>query len=189
MRLKQEVFMRKQLLAYAAATAMASGAVAVLAQAPPAPKPGPEQKALEYYVGNWTGQAELKPGPFGPGGKMTSTDTCEWFAGGFHVICRGEGSGVMGNMKTLGIISYSGGDKAYKFYAVDSMGTAELSTGTKSGDTWTFSSDSNYQGMAFKSRYTLVEVSPTSYTFKWEMSQDGTKWATVVEGTSKKSGT
>jgi hypothetical protein len=43
--------------------------------------------------------------------------------------------------------------------------------------------------MAFKSRYTLVETSPTSYTFKWDMSQDGTKWATVVEGTAKKSGT
>lgn len=179
----------KQLLAYVAGTALASGAVAVLAQAPPPPKPGPEHKVLEYYVGKWTGQGELKPGPFGQGGKVTSTDTCEWFAGGFQVICRGEGSGAMGSTKTLGIISYSTGDKAYKFYAVDSTGSAELSTGSKSGNTWTFTADSNYQGMAFKSRYTIEEVSPTSYTFKWEMSQDGTKWATMVEGTSKKSGT
>jgi hypothetical protein len=181
--------MRKQLLAYGAVTALASGAVAVLAQAPPAPRPGPEQKVLEYYVGKWTGQGEMKPSPFGPGGKVTSTDTCEWFAGGFQVICRGEGSGAMGSMKTLGIISYHAGDKAYKFYAVDSSGSAELSTGNKSGNTWTFTAESNYGGMAFKSRYTIVEVSPTSYTFKWEMSQDGTKWATMIEGTSKKSGT
>ena len=95
----------------------------------------------------------------------------------------------MGNMKGLGIMSYNAGDKAYNFYIIDSMGVSELSAGTKSGNTWTFTADSVFGGMAFKSRYTIVEASPTSYTFKWEMSQDGTKWATVVEGTTKKSGT
>jgi hypothetical protein len=181
--------MTRQLLAFGVAAFVVNGAATAFAQAPPSPKPGAEQKVLEYYVGKWTGQAELKPGPFGPGGKLTSADTCEWFAGGFHVICRGEGSGVMGNMKTIGIISYNAGDKAYNFYAIDSLGSAELSTGTKTGDTWTFTSDSVFGGMSFKSKYTIVESSPTSYTFKWEMSQDGTKWATVVEGTAKKSGT
>jgi len=180
--------MKKQFVAYGVAAAVLSGAVAVMAQAPPAPKPGPEHQALAYFAGKWTGEAELKPGPFGPGGKMTSADTCESF-GGFHVVCRGESKGVMGDMKTLGVVSYSAGDKTYKFYAVDTLGVAELSAGTKSGNTWTFTADSTFGGMAFKSKYTIVEVSPTSYTFKWEMSQDGTKWATVVEGTSKKSGT
>lgn len=181
--------MKRQLLACGVAAAVATGAVTAFAQAPPAPKPGPEQKVLEYFVGKWTGQAELKPGVLGPGGKITSADTCEWFAGGFQVICRGEGSGVMGNMKTIGILSYNAGDKAYDFYVIDSRGSSELSAGNKSGSTWTFTSDSVVAGMAFKSRYTIIEVSPTSYTFKWEMSQDGTKWATVIEGTAKKSAT
>jgi len=118
--------MKKQFVAYGVTAAVVSGAVAVLAQAPPAPKPGLEHKALAYYVGKWTGESELKPGPFGPGGKMTSADTCESF-GGFHVVCRGEGKGVMGEMKTLGVLSYSAGDKTYKFYAVDTLGVAELS--------------------------------------------------------------
>ncbi len=181
--------MKKQFLAYGVAAAVVSGAVAVLAQAPPPPpKPALEHKALAYFVGKWTGESELKPGPFGPGGKMTSADTCESF-GGFHVVCRGEAKGVMGEMKTLGVLSYSAGDKTYKFYAVDTLGVAELSAGTKSSNTWTFTADSTFGGMAFKSKYTIVEVSPTSYTFKWEMSQDGTKWATVMEGKSTKSGT
>jgi hypothetical protein len=181
--------MKRQVVACGVLAAVAGGAVTLVAQAPPAPKPGPEQKALEYFVGKWTGQAEMKPGPMGPGGKITSADTCEWFTGGFQVICRGEGSGVMGNMKSMAIISYSAGDKAYNFYVIDSLGSSELSAGVKSGTTWTFTAESVFGGMAFKSRYTLVETSPTSYTFKWDMSQDGTKWATVVEGTAKKSGT
>ena len=33
----------------------------LLAQAPPAPpKPGPEHKKLEYFVGKWTVESEIK---------------------------------------------------------------------------------------------------------------------------------
>ena len=64
--------MKKQLVAYGVAAAVLCGTVSVLAQAPPTPKPGPEHKVIEYFIGKWTGQAEVKPGPFGPGGKMTS---------------------------------------------------------------------------------------------------------------------
>jgi Protein of unknown function (DUF1579) len=173
-------------------TAAAAGLVVLLGSSglaqPPAPKPGPEHKAMGYFVGKWTGEADVKPGPLGPGGKMTSSDTCEWFGDGFHVVCRGDAKGATGPMKTMGILSY-GNDKSYKFYGLDSMGMAELSNGTKAGNTWTFSADSTFGGQTFKSRYTIVETSPTSYTFKWESSADGTKWATLVEGKASKSGT
>ena len=87
--------------------------VGMLAQAPALPKPGPEQAPLGYYVGKWKSEAEIKPGPLGPGGKMTSMDTCEWFAGGFQVVCRGDGSGMMGKMTSLGVMAYSATEKAY----------------------------------------------------------------------------
>ena len=157
-----------------------------LAQTPPAPKPGAEQKPLAYFVGNWTSSGELKPGPLGPGGKITSTDSCQWFEGGFQVVCRGKGTGPMGSMTSLGVMAYSAAEKGYTFYGIDSMGTSELSAGSKSGSTWTFSSTSHFGGQSFKSRYTIVETSPTSYTFKWESSADGTKWATLIEGTATK---
>jgi hypothetical protein len=44
-------------------------------------------------------------------------------------------------------------------------------------------------GQPFHSRYTMTEVSPTSYTFKWDTSADGTKWTNVMEGKSTKAGT
>jgi hypothetical protein len=163
----------------------ALGGVA-LAQAPAALKPGPEHKAMAFFAGRWTSQGELKPGPLGPGGKTTGTDTCEWFAGGFQIVCRGQGKGPMGSMTSLGVMAYDAAKKAYTYYGVDSHGMNELSTGTKSGDTWTFTATSTYGGQTFQSRYTIVETSPTSYTFTWESSPDGTKWSTLMEGKATK---
>lgn len=161
----------------------------VLAQAPAAPKPGPEHKAMAFMVGKWTSEGEMKPGPFGPGGKTTAADTCEWFAGGFSVVCRGEAKTPMGPMTTLGVLAYNAADKAYTFYGIDSMGMSELSKGQKSGNTWTFNATSNFGGQTFQSRYTVVETSPSSYTFKWESSPDGSKWSILMEGKATKRST
>src|SRR5262245_9252036 len=76
-----------------------------MAQAPSGPpKPGPEHQKLARFVGTWNGKAEMKPGPFGPGGPMTWTETCDWFEGGFSVVCKSDGKGPMGAIKGLGII-------------------------------------------------------------------------------------
>jgi Protein of unknown function (DUF1579) len=168
---------------------LVAAAGAALAQAPEAPKPGPEHKALQYFVGKWTSEGELKPGPLGPGGKMTSQDSCEWFAGGFHVVCRGTGKMPSGSVTSLGVVGYNTEDKAYTFYGVDSMGMGDLSKGQKSGKTWTFTSKASMNGQPFHSRYTMTEISPTAYTFKWETSSDGTKWTNLMEGKSTKAGT
>jgi Protein of unknown function (DUF1579) len=158
--------------------------IGVLAQAPATPKPGPEEKALTYFVGKWSTDAEMKASPLGPGGKVSSVDTCEVFAGGFHVVCRGSGTGPMGAMNSLGILSYNAADKAYAYYGIDNTGTTELARGQKAGSTWTFTSKSVIGGTSMHSRYTMVEGTPTSYTFKWETSADGTTWNTMIEGKS-----
>ena len=51
-------------------------AVALSAQsAPAAPKPGPEHKRLETFVGKWTGTGQALASPYGPAGPVSSTDT------------------------------------------------------------------------------------------------------------------
>lgn len=152
------------------------------------PKPGPEHKLMSYFVGKWTTEGEMKSGEFGPGGKLTSQDTCEWFAGGFQVVCRGQGKSPHGPMSTLGVLAYSPTDDMYTYYGIDNMGMSDLSKGAKDGKTWTFTSKSNMDGRAFHSRYTIVEGSPSAYTFKWDTSPDGTKWTTMMEGKSTKTG-
>jgi Protein of unknown function (DUF1579) len=161
---------------------------ALTAQAPAAAKPGPEHKRLEYFVGKWTTEGEMKPGPMGPGGKLTSNDTCEWFEGGFAVICRGEGTTPMGPNKSLGILGYSAEEKVYTYFGVDNSGMSMTSVprGTLSGDTWTYTDESQMGGQKVKSRVTIKELSPTAYTFTMELQGPDGKWAPLMESKSTK---
>ena len=162
--------------------------IAVAAQAPLAPKPGPEHQRLEYFVGKWTGEGEMKPGPMGPGGKITSTDTCEWFEGHFAVICRSDGKTPMGPSKSIGILSYSPEEKIYTYYGVDNsgMGMASVPRGTVQGNTWTYTDESMMGGKKMKSRVIIKEESPTAYTFVMEMQGPDGKWAPMMESKNTK---
>src|SRR5215813_4615029 len=82
------------------------------------PKPGPEVQKLGYYVGSWRGEGETKGGPLGPAGKLSSTTTCEWFAGGFQLVCRGEENGPTGSRTFLNIRTYDEATKAYTEYGI-----------------------------------------------------------------------
>lgn len=164
-----------------------AGAVAAPAQE--APKPGPEHQKLGYYVGEWKSEGELKANPVMPAGKYTSEDECEWFEGGFAVVCESEGSGPMGKTKGLALMGYNTEDKVYTYYGVDNSGMvmSTVAKGTVEGDTWTYTDEGKMGGKLIKSRYTLKQASPTEYSFKWEMQGDDGKWATLMEGKSTKS--
>lgn len=164
-----------------------AAAVGVAQEAPEAPKPTAEHKALGMWVGSWAGKGEMKPGPFGPGGPMSWTESCSWFEGAeFHVVCKSNGSGPMGEMKGLGVMGYNPAKKVYTHYGVDSTGWSGFSEGTKSGDSWTFESEETMGDKKFKSRFTMKMDSPTKMHFHWEMSEDGTNWTRMMEGTSEK---
>jgi hypothetical protein len=160
---------------------------AALAQAPPAPpKPGPEVQKLAMFAGKWTGESDIKPSPFGPGGKMTSADDCTWFEGGFQLVCQGSSSGAMGSMKGTSVMGWNANEKAYKWMGYDSVGMMSTATGTVSGKTWTWSGSDKMGDKNIQSHYIMTETSPTSYDFKWEMSEDGKTWKTIMEGKSTK---
>jgi hypothetical protein len=170
-----------------AALGFAAGSVLFAQQPAGPPKPGPETRKLDVFAGKWKGDAEMKPGPWGPGGKMTSENDCSWFDGGFQLICRESGSGAMGKMTSESILAWSSEDKAYKYMGFDSAGMMGSATGTVSGNTWTWMSTDKMGGKVVHSRYTVVVTSPTSQTFKWETSDDGKTWTTSAEGKSTKS--
>ncbi len=153
-----------------------------------APKPSPEHARLGYFVGKWNAEGEVKPGPMGPGGKMSTSDTCEWFEGRFSVICRSEGTSPAGPNKSLGILGYSAEEKAYTYYGVDNsnMTMSSVPRGTLRGDTWIYTDEGTMGGQKFKSRVTIKELSPTVYTFKMEMQGADGKWAPVMESRNTK---
>jgi hypothetical protein len=149
------------------------------------PKPGPEVQRLAYYLGTWRGQGETKSGPFGPAGKLSSTMTCDWFAGGFHLVCRGEERGPTGKRTFLNILAYDEKAKAYTEYGISSLGESEYSTGGSIvGNKRTFVKDldSDVEGKPTKLRYIEVQVSPTFYTYQAETSIDRGPWTVIAEG-------
>lgn len=147
------------------------------------PKPGPEVQKLAYYLGTWRGEGEAKSGPLGPAGKLSSTMTCDWFAGGFHLVCRGEESGPTGKRTFLNIKAYDEKTKAYTEYGISNFGESEYNTGGSIvGNKRTFVIDNDVEGKPIKLRYVEVQESPTLFTYQAEASIDGGPWTVIAEG-------
>jgi len=156
------------------------------AQAPQMPKPGPEQKNLNFMAGNWKLTGDIKPGPMGPGGKFTGTEHTEWMPGGFFLVSHTTGSSSMGKESGLAIYGYDADKKVYTYDEFNSEGEAVHATGTFDGKVWTWTNEMKMGDKTGKGRFTLTETSPTAYTFKFEVSQDGTSWTPFMEGAGSK---
>jgi hypothetical protein len=151
------------------------------------PKPGPEHKKLDILAGSWVLEGDVKPSPMGPGGKITENEKCEWMEGAFFLVCHVDfKSANSGSGSGLSVIGYSTSDKAYTYREFNSWGEFEDSRGTLDGDTWTWTSDEKMGDAVMKGRFTMKFTSPAGYTFSFEMSPDGAKWTTAVDGKATK---
>jgi hypothetical protein len=160
-------------------------ATTAFAQTEP-PKPAPELKKLDMFAGSWILDGTMKPGSMGPGGSMTENETCTWMEGNFYLVCHSDYKSSMGNGVGLSVMGYSTDDKAYTYREFNSFGEFDDSKGSLDGDTWTWTSDEKMGAMTLKGRFTMKITSASSYSFTFDMSQDGTKWSTVMEGKASK---
>ncbi len=177
--------MKKLSISVVFLTVLFTGAVSARAQME-MQKPGPELKKLDYFVGAWTSDGDMKPGPMGPGGKITSTEHSEWMDGGFFLVIHSQFKGSMGNGTGIAFMGYNPEEKVYTYDAYNSAGQAIHSKGTVDGDTWTWNADEKMGGQVMKGRFTMKVFSPTSYSYKFEMSQDGASWTTAMDGKATK---
>lgn len=153
--------------------------------APAMPKPGPEHQRLHYFAGTWHDEGTMQPSPMGPGGKMTATENNQML-GDFFLTMHSEGTGPMGPMKEMAAMGYDPKTKTYSYDGFNSMGMHETAKGTVSGKTWTWTNEEEMGGKKMKMRFVIQEVSPTSYTYKGDMSADGKTWTTTMEGKATK---
>ena len=155
-----------------------------LAQAPPAPpKPGPEHKKLEYFLGKWTVEGVIKANEFVPAGKTVSTETCTLGPGGFYSESRAEG----GQLPTrLAIMTYDSNAKVYTSYYFNNVGLVGTATGSVNGNTWTWMEEDKFAGNAIKGRATITMSSPTQYTMQYEMADEKGGYTTILEGKATK---
>jgi hypothetical protein len=161
-------------------------AIAASAGGQEAPKPAPELRRLDYFVGTWAAEGEIKPGPMGSGGKFTGTNRVQWMDGGFFLVTQSEVAGAMGKGAETAYMGYDGDAKAYTYDSFNTLGEADHAMGRLDGDTWTWTSDTRMGAQTLKGRLTIRMRSAASYDFKFEMSPDGAAWTTVLEGKDTK---
>jgi len=161
-------------------------AAGLRAQAPP--PPAAELQKLDFLTGHWVGEGTFVMGPPGtPATKWSESSDGEWMEGKYFLIEHNTMDlGPMGKGKEMAVYGYDSDNKMYTYTSFNSMGEAEKSTGTVNGDTWVWTSDEHMGGQTMKGRFTMKVLSPTSYTMKFELSQDGTNWMQAMEGTATK---
>ena len=156
-----------------------------LAQAPPERlKPGPEEKRMEYFVGTWKTEGEIKPNEFVPAGKSVTTETFTLGTGGFYtVVDRPEGGQLP---RTQGITAYDSHAKVYKTFYANSAGLVGTGTATVDGSTWTWMLEDKWFGKVVKGRTTVTLKSASQFTVKYEMLEANGSYVTMTEGTATK---
>jgi hypothetical protein len=150
------------------------------------PKPAPELKKLEYFVGTWTAEGEMRPGPMGAGGKFTGTNHVQWMDGGFFLVTRSEFRGAMGRGVETSYMGYDSNDGTYTYDSFNSLGEASHARGRVDGSTWTWLSETRVGSQSMEGRLTIQVLSATAYEFRFEVSPDGATWKTVLEGKDTK---
>jgi len=168
------------------APALALAMFAMPAAGQEAPKPGPEHQRLAYFAGTWQFTGEAKDSPMGPGGPLSGSDTCEWFAGGFQMVCRGSATGPRGKATTGSVWTYDPAQQAYTLFGYSSLGEAFYVKGAVTGKVWTWSAEFPVEGAMMKMRATVNEEPPAAYSYRLEASADGTTWMLLEEGRATK---
>ena len=148
------------------------------------PTPGPEVQKLGYFLGVWEAEGELIGGP--SAGKFSGQSPCEWFPGGFHVVCRRDGTSPEGKHTDLMVFGYDAEAKSYTLYTITSRGIALFAKGSLTGNTWTWQWEEKTEGRPTTYRITQVGLSPTSYTIKVDCSVADGPWTVIEQGKATK---
>ncbi|NNG16459.1 MAG: DUF1579 family protein [Gemmatimonadales bacterium] len=170
----------------ALAAALALGVLAGPAIAQEMPTPGAEQARIGYYEGTWSYEGESKDSPMAPGGKISMTETCRWFEGGFHLVCDSKGATPMGPMSGHSVIGYDPAAQTYTMYGLNSRGEGYYVSGGVTGNVWKWTAETTMDGTPVKFRAIVTEKSPTSYAFRLEMSAGDDEWTVLEEGAAAK---
>jgi hypothetical protein len=151
-------------------------------------EPWPELKKLDYFVGDWFEEAEVKAGPQGPGGRVTMHDHREWMNGKFFIVIRSKFTALKGDGTGIAFMGYDPNAKAYTYDEFYSQGEADHSKGHLEGDQWIWNmNDMKMGSQMVKARYTVQIISPTFYKYKFETSSDnGQTWTLTMDGTGRK---
>ena len=160
--------------------------VALQAQTP-APKPGPEHKKLDIWVGDWTYEGENHATPLGPAGKFSGKNSARPILGGFFIEFRGEEKGTAGTTQWLEVDGYDSVSKKFTWNVFSSDGSVQTVTYTIEGTTVPYSGTLIVGGKQYKIRGTCVFTPDFTINIdKREISVDGKTWMPFWEAKATK---
>jgi hypothetical protein len=146
-------------------------------------KSGAAEK-LNYFVGTWSLEVHLKIGPLGSRA-FFGTEHNEWMPGGLLLMSRQEGETAVPSAGLV-VLAYNTQKKAYTYHVVKDTGDTEDLSGTLEDHRWTWTSFTTPGKQVARSRLIVQEISPTSYSLKFETAEEGHDWSTVMEGNAVK---
>jgi len=145
------------------------------------PKPGEPHHHLQKLLGSWVGEERLAPSPWDPvGGTAVGRVENRSALEGFVVVqdYEQERNGSVG-FRGHGVFSWDLARQCYALHWFDSMGMPPNEfTGQFEGDVLTLSN----RGPQGHSRAVFDVRQPGRYVFRMDMSPDGSKWQTFMEG-------
>ena len=148
------------------------------------PKPSPELKKQDFFVGNWTLTGETKPTPFAPGAqKFQSTARFQWMPGEFFLVSNSYSGG---KWVELTVIGYDPNEKVFTRATFNASGKTEVWKGTADDNAWIWTKKEKVDGKPVTERLRINRTSQTSYSFKVEIEPEKGGSLTVVEGSGTK---
>jgi len=145
----------------------------------------PARERLNYFAGTWNVEMHMKAGALNSR-VYFATEHNEWASDHSLLLSRPEADRSLPE-GSLAVMGYSSSKHAYTYHILKSTGDSEDMHGTVDDRTWTWLSDElRTVGESTKTRITMKEISPTSYTLQVETLPTGGSWFTVMEGTAKK---
>ncbi|HWP43517.1 MAG TPA: DUF1579 family protein [Blastocatellia bacterium] len=138
-------------------------------------RPGPEMEKIKFQLGTWKTTEKHEAGQGYPGGEGKGTMVVRPGPGGLSLIMEyTSSSSVIGPFSGLGITVWDAEARTYKNYWVDSFtaGLMEM-TGNWQGKDFVLTGQAKQMGKTYTMKEVITDITPTSYTLKMYMSEDG----------------
>jgi Protein of unknown function (DUF1579) len=143
------------------------------------------RERLSYFAGTWNVEMHMKTGALNSH-VYFATEHNEWAPNHTLLLSKPEGDTAV-PQSDLAVMGYNPSKHAYTYHILKSTGDTEDLQGTMDGETWTWlTDDMRTSAQSTKTRITMTQISPTSYSLRVETFPAGGSWSTIMEGTAKK---
>lgn len=122
---------------------------------------------LQSFVGRWTVK----------GREAAFIETCDWYHGGFHIVCNSENRRTDGSLgRGMSLIGYSADEKVYTYLGIGSRGRNERQTAVYGDGVFEFTGTSRKDGKSIAPRIRMGPFTAREVPFTVETSTDGGPW-------------